>query len=255
MNVTQHVDQLLSLVFASQCVSCQSPIEPDEFTGSNARQFGTRDWCDDCWRNLPGIDRGCCQVCGALSQHPALPRIPCGPCRGLKFRFRQTVAIGDYEGLLKQLVLDSKNRKDEPLSLQLGKLLGWRLERFDFLTSIDFMIPVATPWQRRLKRGFHGAAVIAEGVQAVTAIPIHSGVVGCTRSTGKQGMLSPSQRRANVRDAFAVRPLVNVNRANVLVIDDVMTSGATMNEVARVLMEAGAANVYGGVLARGTHSR
>ena len=255
MNVTQQVDQLLSLIFAPQCISCHSPIDPDDDSNGPVETDFAADWCEDCWRQLPALSAPCCLVCGALSKHPELTGVACGPCRGLKFRFQQTVAIGDYEGLLKQLVLDSKNRLDEPLSLQLGKRLGGRLKRFDFLADVDLLVPVPTPWQRRLRRGFHGAAVIAEGVQAATGIAVHGGVVSCTRATEKQGTLSASQRRQNVRGGFAVRPLVNVAGARVLVIDDVMTSGATMNEVARVLMASGADSVYGGVLARGTHSR
>ena len=227
-------------------------LSPGEI--SQARET-TQFWCRSCWDQLPDFSKIGCPTCGAFVHRPAEFNNRCSVCLNSNFKFSQCVALSNYEGLLKQLVVSFKGNYDEPLAVQLGKLLGYQLERHDFLSDVDFLLPIPTHWKRRFKRGFHAAGVIAEGVKTVTRIPIQDGLVSCQRMTEKQGMLSEPQRFANVKNGFKVNCLASVTGAKVLVIDDVMTSGATMSEVANELLKAGASEVFAGVVARGTRSR
>ena len=176
----------------------------------------------------------------------------CALCRDLPLQFDSTTALGNYHGMLKRLVLELKRDMNESLAFQLGRLLGGRLMEKEFADQIDFLVPVPIHWSRRFKRGFHAAGVIAEGVKATTRLRIQSGIIKCQRLTRKQGTLTGPMRFSNVKHAFKLRPLTTVHGSSIVIIDDVMTSGATLSELARMLKREGASQVFGAVVARGT---
>lgn len=175
----------------------------------------------------------------------------CALCWNLDLRFSQAVSLGTYRGLLQELVIRMKNQHDEPLAMQLGYLLAQQIRESAISDAIDLVIPVATHWWRRLERGFHASEVLAETVSQANALPYSRQILRSLRKTKKQGMLSTAGRFTNVRGAFGVAKTANVRGLNLLVIDDVMTSGATSSEISRILIRAGAAKVYVGVIARG----
>ncbi len=159
--------------------------------------------------------------------------------------------MGSYSGLLKQMILQMKRDMDEPLGFHLGRLLGSRLLHSGVLENVDILVPVPIHWRRLLKRGFHAAHVIAEGVSSLSQPKVRN-LVRCRRLTKKQGKLTGNNRFKNVKDSFALKPLTNVADAHVLIVDDVMTSGATLNEMAKTLLQAGAAEVKTAVVGRAT---
>ncbi len=270
---TPKFNNLFSLLFPPQCVCCRTQIRCNDWAVSECSRSaisgvppadsGTRDarrefashWCEDCWGQLPDFDQIGCPTCSAVIPRPAAFGDRCAICLRADFKFTQCVALGNYEGLLKQLVVSFKGNYEEQLAIQLGKLLGYQLERYDFLPQVDFLLPVPTHWRRRLKRGFHGAGVVGEGVRAVTRVPVNNSLLSCKKLTQKQGMLSEPQRFANVKGGFQLNHWANVEGATIMLIDDVMTSGATLSEAANVLLKSGAKQVYAAVVARGTRSR
>ena len=269
MAITPKFKNLFSILFPPQCVCCHQQICRDDGNGLVNHQIDNNQvtdaamlsdmiglqWCADCLSQFPDFHDVGCPTCGAFINRPAALLDRCAVCFDAKLRFQKCVALGNYEGLLKQLVVSLKGNYDEPLAFQLGRLLGLQLQRHDFLADVDFLLPVPTHWKRRLKRGFHGACVIAEGVESVTRIPVRNNVMSCRRLTKKQGMLSTPQRIANVKGSFRLNNGATVDGATVLVIDDVMTSGATLSEIGKVLTQSKADSVYVGVVARGTRSR
>jgi ComF family protein len=166
-------------------------------------------------------------------------------------RFEQASSVGIYRGLLQDLVIRMKNQHDEPLAVQLGYLLALQASRSDFAEELDLVVPVPTHWWRRFERGFHAAEVLAETFAKTCQLPFSRRLARCVRSTKKQGTLSTPGRFSNVRGAFGIQPKTNVSGLTIFLVDDVMTSGATASELARLLIRAGAAKVYVGVIARG----
>jgi predicted amidophosphoribosyltransferase len=106
-------------------------------------------------------------------------------------------------------------------------------------------------WSRRLLRGVNNPEILVDGLRRPLGIPVAKHLLSNRRKTRKQGMLPPRERRGNVHGAYAVSAGYDIKGAHVLVVDDVMTTGATGNEVARVLRQAGAARVSMAVVARG----
>ncbi len=110
-------------------------------------------------------------------------------------------------------------------------------------------------WSRTYLRRICHASSLARALSTKLEWPIVRGAVVRTRKTAKQGMLSWSERSVNVRGAFRVRQAKRIEGRCVVLVDDVLTSGATANEVSKVLMRAGAAKVVVAVVARGTGAR
>jgi ComF family protein len=139
-----------------------------------------------------------------------------------------------------------KHLAEQPLAFAMGKLIGWRL--LGELDQVpDLLVPVPMHWRRRIRRGSNTAEILAEAIQSVCDIPVHTAALRTTRLTQKQSLLSPNNRRANVRNAFAVKRSGalqgSLAKLHVGLVDDAVTTGATANSAARVLRKTGAAQV------------
>ena len=145
-----------------------------------------------------------------------------------------------------------KRQFDDVQALQLGELWGSLFEPTGIMDEIDLIAPIPTHWSRRLqRRGFHASRLISEGIRRMTGVPIANHLIKQNRMTSKQGKLTIRQRFQNLKGAFSCNRKNNVQDMRVLLVDDVMTSGATASEAARVVCAAGAQKVFVGVVARG----
>ena len=144
-----------------------------------------------------------------------------------------------------------KNQRDDHMAVRLGQLLTDLVSSQSFFDSVDFVVPVPTYWGRRLMRGFSAAEILAESVAERAGLKVSRRLVHMSRATEKQGKLSITKRRKNMIGAFELSKKADVAGKTVLIIDDVMTSGATVSELAKRLKKAKAKAVYVAVLARG----
>jgi len=153
---------------------------------------------------------------------------------------------------VRQAVLKMKYGCHESLALAIGELLARRLEAEDWFRQVDLVAPVPLHLWKRLVRGASAPELLAEVVARSGNIPLVTRLLRCRRTTRKQGTLLPSERLVNVRGAFEVASCYDIKGGRVLLVDDVMTTGATANEAARALLQAGAASVRVATVARGT---
>jgi ComF family protein len=153
--------------------------------------------------------------------------------------------------MVRELVLRMKQARHESLTLAAGNLLAEHLRETLAADWPSCVVPVPMHWTRRWSRTVNDAELLAESVASHLRIPFRGRLVRCRRRTLKQGTLTPAERSANVRGAYAVSRLTELQGSHVLVVDDVMTTGATANEVARVLRRRGAREVSIAVVARG----
>lgn len=255
---------LISLVFPSTCCGCRCEISPETTDRSRMQvddrsesaaepsffEWQSYQWCDECWIRIQPV-RGstACVRCGAFLQRPSPYPDGCWLCHGADWRIRQALAAGNYQGLLQELIIQMKGQRDDSLAYQLGCLLGYRLLETGW-TGFDMISVVPTHWWKRFRKAFHASEIIGEAVSEITGIRKRN-LVRAIRATRKQGTLSNRGRIANVRHAFSPIDKLKLDGANVLIVDDVMTSGATVNEIARVLRRAGARSVSAAVVARG----
>jgi ComF family protein len=164
-------------------------------------------------------------------------------------RFDGAVTLGGYEGRLRELVLRMKARREEPLALAIGRWM-WR-QLGDRLAEMhaDVIVPVPMFWARRLLRGVNSPEILSETLSGPLRLPVRR-VLARTRNTLPQFSLPPSERFPNVRGAFRVRGGYDLSGARVLLVDDVLTTGATCSEAARALRAGGAEAVVVAVAAR-----
>jgi len=206
--------------------------------------------CGDCRDKLPLIDWPVCSRCAAPVPEVEGVQLACSHCRADKLRFNGTIALGSYEGLLRQLVMRIKTDRDELIARTLVELAWRELEpALRNLQSDQIAAVPMHPW-RRWRRGTNPPRTIAERLAEKLGVPAAGRMLRLKRNVPAQVGLSRPARFRNVAGEMAVRASYPLKGAHVLVVDDVLTTGATCSEAARVLRRAGAADVSVFVLAR-----
>ena len=150
---------------------------------------------------------------------------------------------------MEQLLRRYKYHRAEYLDRSLADLMSRVLQQTMWHGDIEALVPVPSYWLRRITAGFCPVAALASEISRRMNVP-HLPVVRRVKFERHQIGLNLAERVRNVHGAFQLRDHADVNGACLCVVDDVMTSGATLNEVAKVLKQAGAAKVYNLVLAR-----
>lgn len=237
-------DAVLNVTFPAACVGCQAELAVRDSGAGEALV------CEECLCDLALFSGQTCLQCGAKTSGAAGDLSECGVCRGVKLWFDEAVALGEYGGLLREWLLRMKTSRGDLMSLAMGRLIWHRYRARLVEFQPDVVVPVPMHWRRRWSHGTNSAAVIAEVLADNLNAPLAPRLLRRLRHTPPQFSLPPSQRRANVRRAFAVRSGYHLERANVLLVDDILTTGSTCSEAARALKRAGATRVMVAVAAR-----
>lgn len=170
----------------------------------------------------------------------------CGLCRAGLNQFDSAYAYSSYDGAMRELIHLFKYDRVRPLATVLGGFLSAALPREE---RFDMLVPMPLHWVRRWRRGFNQSYLLARDLARRTGIPV-ANALRRRRSTASQASLSRAARRRNVRGAFELRRGVDARGLRVLLLDDVLTTGATANACAAVLKRAGASSVAVLTLAR-----
>jgi ComF family protein len=196
--------------------------------------------CDGCWASILPLTPPLCDRCGdplPTWRAISIPLARCPRCRRTRRLVDRTRAIGAYDGALRAIVHALKYDGRRSLAHPLGALM--RRRGADVLQGAACAIPVPLHASRRRERGFNQAADLARHL-GVPVIP----ALGRVRATATQTGLPAAQRHRNVRDAFALTRAGQVLAgATVVLVDDVSTTGATLEACARMLKRAGVAEV------------
>ncbi len=209
----------------------------------------TAAFCDPCRAELT-TDTGptCPRCCGTVGPHVDLTD-GCLQCRDSHFHFDAAVRLGVYGGRLRDAILRLKHEPGEPLAEELGSLLVEQQAGKLAAYQLEVVVPIPLHWLRRWSRGYNQSEAVARVMANRLGLPCRSLLVR-TRPTPSQQARSAAARRENVRGAFRVRRGVAVSGSRVLLVDDVMTTGATADAAATALRQAGAAQVAIAILAR-----
>lgn len=207
--------------------------------------------CWECFRTLPLALGSCCERCGIPVEAAERQAFLCGVCRRTPPAFDRARAAGRFRGSLRRLAYLFKYNRALWLTNDLAELIhGCLLSKFD-VSAIDVVMPIPLFRTRARSRGYNQAALLARVVARRLERPFVPQALARVRDTGTQTRLTATARRLNVRGAFAVREPAWVTGRTVLLIDDVMTTGATFSEAARALKAAGVWRVWAVAVARG----
>lgn len=188
----------------------------------------------------------CCYQCGEhFALPPAVPML-CGRCIAQPPAFDETHAPYIHQGAIRHLVTTLKFGATYKNARLLGQLLADQLR--DSHRQPELLIPVPLHKSRYRQRGFNQSIEIARTVSKELAIPLDLSSCQRLRNTPQQSNLTAKQRRKNIKNAFAV--VKPISASHVAIIDDVMTTGSTMDELAKVLKKAGVEKVDVWVCAR-----
>jgi ComF family protein len=225
------VDPLLAVVFPSSCPSCDSPLAHPS----------AGPLCGACWATL---DRGTLLArCRCGSPLVAGGRAACGRCRRGLTPLSSSLSLGGYDGPLRAVIHELKYHGRRRVAARLAERLAAAPIASALLTRETVLVPVPLHPRRRRERGFNQAELLALELGRRLALPVRAACLVRRLDTPSQTGLTAAQRRKNVKDAFAVVRRAQVAGRVVVLVDDVVTTGATLRACARVLLAAGASEV------------
>jgi len=232
---------LLNLALPPRCLLCDDHLSHEAMISL----------CLKCTQAIAPELGECCDRCGAILPEGVIPAEGCPACKNFSLKFDAVYPLGRYQGALRELVLKSKRLSSEAVSLTVGRLLALRLGEKLAKFRADAVLPIPMHWAKRLLRGVNSPELLADCLARKLGIPVVRTLVRC-RYTGPQKDLLPRERFRNVRGAFRLRrsDQKRWQDSRLLLVDDILTTGATCSEVARLLKQAGAATVAVAVVAR-----
>lgn len=243
-NVVQQSTRLMTLawqgvnhlLWPAACVNCGDGItEVDEGL------------CGRCWSQLLTCTAGdYCPRCGRDASKYGLVAGACAACRQQEIHFDGIARAGVYMEALQRMILAFKHDRTE-LAAVLAPLANAALQGSRFYDDIELFIPVPLHWTRRLLRGYNQSHLIAKRLGHPRA-RVSTDLVRIRRTQAQPVANTIPARARNVAGAFAVRRDHPFSGRTVCLVDDIKTSGATLNECAKTLKEAGAVRVYALVL-------
>ncbi len=243
------VQSLFSVLFPSDCRICGFPL-------LNVSRLPV---CPECLAGIHPVSGKVCSICGervlssyATTDDDGLRRCPV--CLRIERPFERAVAYGSYEGALRELIHLLKYDGVRPAARVLGRMLAESVAGLEraFEQETVLVIPVPLFKAKRRQREFNQAELIARAALQLLGprFRLVTDILQRTRDTHSQIGLTSHQRRENLRGAFAVACAQEVTGREVLLVDDVYTTGTTATECARVLRKAGASRVWVATAAR-----
>ncbi len=233
--LTRLMEPLLELLFPPRCEVCQ--------------ELGRPAFCKDCRAEVLPLEPPYCQVCGAMLQPSPAHGPTCADCAGATRYFDGARSVGLHIGALRRAILNYKFHNARRLEDPLAGMLADRLRLETSLphplpvSELDGIAPIPLHPRRRAWRGFDQALNLCRKVSGLLELPLVEGVLTRVKPTLPQVDLTPQQRQENVRGAFAV-PAGALEGRNILLVDDVYTTGATANRAAQACKQGGAVRVY-----------
>lgn len=238
MAIASLAKNFINLIYPLHCASCRRPLDPEDDGAVCVHCIGLINrppapYCIYCGR--PVDTAGCA----------------CDDCLKKKPAFSKAYSVSLYEGIIKDLILQLKYQGKLALSVSLSGLVSdFLYDNPDILEGVNMVTFVPMKTSRIIKRGFNQSKILAKHLSDSYGIPM-ADCIEKVAATRNQNELSREDRLSNLKNAFRKSGTTNLAGKTVLIIDDVMTTGATLNECSLALIRAGAADVRCLTLARG----
>ena len=228
---------LKDLIYPNCCLVCKNRIPP-----ANQQRL----ICVDCWekleKNLPPF----CASCGRYLDSQAIEKNACPSCSkcGANFYFDRAFSPCTYTGAIKKLIHEFKYSGKDYLGKPLGKLMNTFIRDYQLpIEHLDFVVPIPLHKSRQREREFNQAEILSQEVAKEFNKKVLTDALIRVKLTKTQTELTFRERCQNVEKSFLVTKPELIKDTNLMLIDDVLTTGATANEAARCLKSAGARKV------------
>ena len=227
-------------IYPPFCLLCETYCSSEDEAGI----------CSDCLSRVHYIHSPLCSKCGKPFGHEFEKNHLCGDCLSIKRYFSRARAVGLYNGTLRNAVHLLKYQLNQALATPLGILMSCSTKKVIGAFPFQVVVPVPLHPKRLRERGFNQALSLARFVSRFHSSPLDWNNLVRTRWTHTQVGLSIPKRKENVKGAFVVKKELHFQGKHILLVDDVYTSGSTVDECAKVLLGAGARTVQILTLAR-----
>ncbi len=236
-------DALVSVFFPAGCRICDRLL-------NGASRVPV---CEECLNSFVPVGKIACEVCGRPL--PGLTRgqgqeLLCPACLEKTYAFDRARSLAVYEGALVHAILLLKFERIGPLGAWFAERLAETVIAGGEAMEADMVVPVPLHRERERERGYNQAALLSKPLAKRLRLPHKAVLLMRTRARPDKRILSLEERWESVRGAFATRPGSQVDSRRVLLVDDVLTTGATLDACARALREVGAKSVLGLTIAR-----
>ena len=233
------LEKIFQFLLPSQCRLCEA------FLGEEEEGI-----CPGCLSKIRWIEPPFCTVCGTPFLSADVENHPCGECLKKSKYFTAARAVGYYTGPLQEAIHLWKYEGKLTLTPLFGEWMAKAFQHHGSPESFDLLVPVPLYVKRLRQRGVNQALLLVRELSRHTGIPTRKRLLQKTRPTVPQVQLTGAERAKAVKGTFRVRRESDAEGKSILLVDDVYTTGATVNECARVLMASGAARVEVLTLAR-----
>lgn len=233
---------LLDILYPRHCFACDKSLHEEKNTYI----------CENCLETIKKSAEKRCSKCG-LKLGPGITSSSkgCPECNNINLRFEKCFIVTDNTEPARTLIHQFKYKKHLCLAAPLGSLLTNLLHLHqETISEIDLVVPVPLHWKKKQERGFNQSELIAKKICKSLSLPISTNNLYRIKNTLSQTQLSRLQRQENVKGAFKVKNPEKFFRKNILLVDDVLTTGMTAAECAKSLENAGTSKVFLIVLAR-----
>jgi ComF family protein len=233
VSLRQILNDVSDIIFPPQCLACAEIIN----------QPASQIFCSLCLEKISFITDSFCPICGVpFLSSPAESHI-CGNCLGNKPCYTQARAVAGFETVIMDVIHKFKYGRNISIGNALGSFMAnFSFPDFDF-SEYSLLIPVPLHIKRLRERGFNQSILLAKKMGKKYKIPVNFSLLKRCKFTLTQTGLNRAEREKNIKGAFAVADKKKVADENIILIDDVYTTGATINECAKVLLKAGAQKV------------
>ena len=229
----------MRLLYPPRCTFCQDilPLTVDKLL------------CYYCHEAYPLIEDPVCQKCGKQLAHDD---DLCLDCKITIHQYEQGVAIYPYEGAIKEAVYRFKYGGKRKYAQFFAEMMYYKLKKTTFFYKIDLIVPVPVSKERFEERGYNQAEELVRYLSNMSKIPCNIDKLVRQKHTKPQSGFSPTQRQENIHNAFITTSTLDPRHQVILLIDDIYTTGSTINECTKVLISAGAKQVYSCVVCIGS---
>jgi len=209
--------------------------------------------CNICYEETNDLKRNysSCQVCGRLLTRGTT----CHDCKSSPFRFKYVFSVGPYDGMLKDKIYQFKYGGRRDLAKGFSKLMAESINSFCNFREFGIIIPVPLYWKKQSERNYNQSYLLARELAKRTKIPLGKTVLIKVSDTPSQTSLNREMRRSNLLGAFQAENTGVITGKRVLLVDDIVTTGSTVSECTKVLLEAGASEVWVGCIAMAVENR
>ena len=232
MNISQKISSLLTgvldIIFPMQCNLCGNNIE-------------TEGMCQVCWKKINWISDPRCEICGA--PFTVLLNNICAICLEKKPHFDKAISVFEYDDFSKNIIIKFKHYDSTHLTKYISSLMY--LASKPYVDEAHIIVPIPIHLSRRLKRKYNQSELIAMEISRASGLPYEPRILKKHKKTLSQEELSAQKRKTNVKGSFSINKFYKdmIKDKEIILVDDVFTTGSTVNECSKILKKNGVKKV------------